>query len=163
VAAARLIASRRHDPSEILTTEEEDRAELVRHLESHLVGHLLGALAETTEPKSGEDECLERDDWARAVGLLVRVLDELQPAHRELLLLFAHGHDIKEIAAARGADYSTVLDHFHRQIELVRARLRGANILETPKRPADAVSVLPVRTLLSRGTMEGNTSDHGVP
>ena len=165
IAGARIIASRRHHPSESShpTTAEADSDALVGVLQEHLIGFLLGATEEANDSPLGEDDFVEHEDWAGTVGQLVQILDGLQPAHRELLLLFAHGHDIKEIAAARDVDYSTLLDQFHRQLALVRARLEGANVRQTPKRPADATSVLHDPGLCVTQSLEAWPPEQGAP
>jgi DNA-directed RNA polymerase specialized sigma24 family protein len=118
-------------------------AELVGLAQEQLVADLLGVLAASGEPPEGDDEVAERDAWAHALDALVRVLETLQPQHREMLLLFAHGHTIKSIAKARGVDYWTLREHFHEQLALVRARLEGQKVTRAPTPPKDAPSALP--------------------
>lgn len=160
VTGFRLLAAKRHrfDDISLEASDNELFGELVGLAQEQLVGELLGAAVASEEPAEGEDEYAEREAWALALEALQHVLGGLKPQHRELLLLFAHGHDIKAIAKDRGMDYSTLLDQFHGQLALARARLEGLNINRTPPPPPDAPSVLPAPSPSSR---KGGSSSTG--
>jgi len=137
------MARQRHTDLPQNAGDDELMEVLVGLAEEQIVGELLGVLAATDEPPDGGEEVEDRDAWLDATGKLTGVLDGLQPEWREVFLLFAGGHDIKAIAKARGVDYSNLLDQFHRQLALVRARLEALNVRGVPRRPADARPVLP--------------------
>lgn len=145
IAGFRYLAERQHRVDDIPAdaTDDELMAELVGLAREQLAADLLGVLAANDEPPEGDDEVAERDAWVHALDALVRVLETLQPQHREMLLLFAHGHTIKSIAKARGVDYWTLREHFHEQLALVRARLEGQKVTHAPTAPRDAPSTLP--------------------
>jgi hypothetical protein len=137
------------------------------HPESYyvlLLGDWLGVVA-AEEPAEGDDEIAERDAWGVTMAKMVGELDQLAPKHREMLLLFAHGHDIKAQAAQRDVDYSTLLDEFHRQCALVKARLKGKKIHAVPARPKDAPPALPYRAPpeSDNGAPTPNEPDKGPP
>jgi DNA-directed RNA polymerase specialized sigma24 family protein len=152
VTAGRLVglrvsASRRHQPGDVpIDASDEDLInELVGIVEDQIAAEMLGVVAVYDDPPEGDEDVAEREEWGIAVTAMLRELDKLDPAHREMLLLFAHGHDIKAQAESRGMDYSTLLDQFHRQLALLRARLKGQRIVAVPAGPAGAPPVLPVR------------------
>jgi hypothetical protein len=145
IAGFRYLAERQHRVDDIPTdaTNDELMGELTALAQGQLVADLLGTLAAAAEPAQGEEDVAERDAWAQALTALGGVLASLKPEHREMLLLFAHGHTIKSIAKARGVDYWTLRDRFHEQLALVRARLEGQKVTSVPAAPKDAVPVLP--------------------
>lgn len=125
-------------------TDSELRGGLVSLAKEQIVGGLLGVIAALDEPADGEEAIAERQEWARATAALMIVLDSLQPENRALLLLFAHGHDVKAIANARGVDYGTLRAQFHEQLHLARARLEARNVRGVPSAArVQATPVLP--------------------
>jgi DNA-directed RNA polymerase specialized sigma24 family protein len=145
IAGFRYLAERQHRADDIPAdaTNDELMGELTGFAQGQLVADLLGTLAAAEEPAEGDDEVAERDAWAQALTALGGVLASLKPEHREMLLLFAHGHPVKSIAKARSVDYSKLLEDFHEQLALVRARLEGQKVTSVPTAPKDAVPVLP--------------------
>lgn len=135
VAGLRYLAQRQHRVEDIPVdaTNDELLGDLTALAQEQLVAELLGELAASEEPAQGEDDIAERDAWGRALEALKHVLDGLKPEHREMLLLFAHGHTIKSIAKARGVDYWTLRDRFHEQLALARARLEGQKVRGVPE------------------------------
>jgi hypothetical protein len=146
IAGLRLAAGRQHRVDLPKDASDDELMEVLVGLAGEqVVGNLLGVAAASEDPAEGDDDVAERDEWRHATDGLLRVLDSLQPEWRELFLLFAHGHDVKALAKERGVDYSNLLDRFHRQLDLVRARLEAQNVRGVPKRPADAPPALPER------------------
>jgi hypothetical protein len=147
IVGYRVLAANRYRAGDVPSdaTDEELFGALVGLAEDQIAGEWLGALAANEELPDDDDDVAERDAWNEVMPELVGVLDSLQPGDRELLLLFAHGHDVKSIAKKRGVDYSTLLDHFHSVLALACARLVGRNVKGVPSRPLDAPAALPER------------------
>lgn len=145
VAGFRYLAERRHRVEDIPAdaTNDELMDALTGLAQEQLTADLLGTLAAANEPYEGEDDIAERDAVKHALAALLRVLDSLKLEHREMLLLFAHGHSIKSIAKARGVDYWTLREHFHEQLALVRARLEGQNVTRIPGAMQNIGAALP--------------------
>jgi DNA-directed RNA polymerase specialized sigma subunit len=144
IAGFRHLAERQHRVEDIPAdaTNDELMVELTALAQEQLTADLLGTLAADGEPAEGEDDIAERDACAHVLAALEGVLESLKPEHREMLLLFAHGHSIKSIAKARGVDYWTLRDHFHEQLALARARLEGQKVTRVPEIPKGAPAVL---------------------
>jgi hypothetical protein len=147
IVALRVSATHRHREGDVPAdaSDEELFSALVAIAEEQIVAEWLGVLAACEEPPEGEDEVADRQAWSVAADALLRELDKLEPGNRELLLLFAHGHDIKAQAKERDVDYSTLLDLFHKQLALLCARLKGQQITAVPVCPEAAPPVLPER------------------
>jgi hypothetical protein len=145
VAGFRWLAERRHRADDIpADASDEELTEALTDLaREELVAELLGELVASEEPVEGGDDVAERDAWAHAMASFIRALDSLQPQHREMLVRFAHGHNIKAIAAERDVDYGTLLERFHEQLALVRARMEAMNVRHAQRAPRDALAVLP--------------------
>jgi hypothetical protein len=145
IAGIRCLAERQHRPDDISpeASDQDLREALVGLAREELAAKILGALVAEQTVAQGEEELAERITWRRVVDALQQVLEGLQPEHREMLLLFAHGHTIKSIAKARRVDYWTLLERFHAQLALVAARLRGQHVEGAPPRPAGALEALP--------------------
>jgi hypothetical protein len=163
----RVTATRGHRDGDVPVDASDESlfSALVGIAEDQIVGDWLGVVAAAEEPAEGDEEIAERDAWGVTMAKMVGELDQLAPKHREMLLLFAHGHDIKAQAAERDVDYSTLLDEFHRQCALVKARLKGKKINALPARPKDAPPALPYRAPpeSDSGAPTPNEPDKGPP
>lgn len=144
IAGFRYFAGRQHRVEDIPAdaTNDELLGELTALAQEQLVAELLGELAACEEPANEEEDIAERDAWERALEVLQHVLAGLKPEHREMLLLFAHGHSIKSIAKARGVDYWALRERFHEQLRLARARMEGQKVTDVPDAPKAVKAVL---------------------
>ena len=148
IAGFRIAATRLHRDGDIPldATDAALFSTLVGIAEEHIIGNFLGVVAACEEPPEGEDDVGEREEWSTLTATLLRELDKLDPENRELLLLFAHDHDVKAVAATRRVDYGTLREKFHAQLALLRARLKAqTKVKRVPRRPDDAGAVLPPR------------------